>query len=135
MGWTESERNSAGGLFKGHLSSCHIHTTTAMMRVWILMMLSAVASGFFTSISNALGHCIQTGVESRTAKINHIMALKNENKEGKNKKKTIKKSSNKVGNRKNVMPPPMRSDNVDKVEKDENLFTFPNFRDCEYVTK
>lgn len=99
------------------------------------MMLSAVASGFFTSISNALGHCIQTGVESRTAKIHHIMALKNENKEGKNKKKTIKKSSNKVGNRKNVMPPPMRSDNVDKVEKDENLFTFPNFRDCEYVTK
>lgn len=63
------------------------------------------------------------------------MALKNENKESQNKKKTIKKSSNKVGNRKNVMPPPMRNDKVDKVEKDENLFTFPNFRDCEYVTK
>lgn len=101
----------------------------------ILMMLSAVASGFFTSITNALGHCIQKGVESRAARIDHMMAVKNQNKEGKNKKKTIKKSSNKVGNRKNVMPPPMRGDNVDKVEKDENLFTFPNFRDCEYVTK
>ena len=99
------------------------------------MMLSAVASGFFTSTTNALGHCMQKGVESRTAKINHIMALKNENKVGKNKKKTIKKSSNKVENRKNVMPPPMRGDKVDKVEKDENLFTFPNFRDCERVTK
>ena len=135
MGRMESERNSGGGLFKVYPSSSHIHTTTAMMRVWILMMLSAVASGFFTSITNALGHCIQKGVESRTAKINHIMALKNENKVGKNKKKTIKKSSNKVGNRKNIMPPPMRGDKVDKVEKDENLFTFPNFRDCEYVTK
>ena len=106
-----------------------------MMRVWILMMLSAVASGFFTSISNALGHCIQKGVESRAAKIHHIMALKNENKEGKNKKKTIKKNNNKAGNRKHVMPPPMRGDKVDKIEKDENLFSFPNFRDCEYVTK
>ena len=135
MGGTESERNFAGGLFKGHSSSSHIHTTTGMMRVWILMMLSAVASGFFTSISNALGHCIQTGVESRAVKINHIMALKNENKEGKNKKKTIKKNNNKAGNRKHVMPPPMRGDKVDKIEKDENLFSFPNFRDCEYVTK
>ena len=64
-----------------------------------------------------------------------MMALKNETKEGKNKKKAIKKNNNKVGNRKHVMPPPMRGDNVDKVEKDENLFTFPNFRDCEHVTK
>ena len=98
------------------------------------MMLGAVASGYFTSIGNALGHCIQTGVESRAAKINHIMALKNENKEGHNKKKTIKKKNSKVGNRKHVMPPPMRGD-VDKIEKDENLFSFPNFRDCEHVTK
>ncbi len=99
------------------------------------MMLNAVASGFFTSISNALGHCIEKGVESRAARINHMMTLKIENKDGKNTKKVIKKNSNKVGNRKHVIPPPMRGDNVDKVEKDENLFTFPNFRDCEYVTK
>tara|TARA_B100001758_G_C18220789_1_gene510141 strand:+ start:78 stop:521 length:444 start_codon:yes stop_codon:yes gene_type:complete len=109
-------------------------TMAAIMRVWILMMLSAMTSGFFTAATDALGHCFQKGVESRVAKINHIMALKDENKEGKKKKIAIK-NINKGGKGDHVMPPPMRGDKVDKTENDEHLFSFPRFRDCERVTK
>lgn len=108
---------------------------TAMMRVWILFLLSALASGFLTSTTNALGHCIQMGVESRAAKINHMMAMKNDKEVCKKKKKPMKNKNNNFEKRKNLMPPPARGNKVDKTEKDENLFSFPNFRDCERVTK
>ena len=68
-------------------------TMAAIMRVSILMMLSAMTSGFFTAATDALGHCVQKGVESRVAKINLIMPLKNENKEGKKNKTAIKTST------------------------------------------
>lgn len=98
------------------------------------MMLSAVTSCLLTEVTNALGHCIQKGVASRAAKIDHIMALNDEKKYDKKKKNTIKNNKH-AGKRKHVMPPPMRGDKVDKTEKDRNLFSFPNFKDCERVTK
>ena len=102
-----------------------------------------LARGFFTTATHGIGNVIHQGIQARANKIEQMMTMKDQknemcskkNKTTKKKQENENKKQNKtVGKRKKVMPPPKRVDRMDK-KTEQNLFSFPNFRDGNHVSK